>query len=403
MFQCLKLSRVLACAFVSLAAAAAARADDVDLDHPPFDFSDAFYLQHGIDPSTLVGRPDGTPPGSVIDDTENGPDFNNVRILDQAAAFDDSGHPIFFYVTGLPVLESFLDNAAGDEAFAVAEKHKVYEFPRAANPPLSVFPKRQDLVADLSGGYFSDDPLGIWQINLVRFTPAALDTAAGQAALAELAADNGTDLDGTPVIRTKSEVLSLQSKGFVTIETPPVGFGRWFFCPVLKDPQGGEIAPDAHLTIVSNDDGTPLAAEKEIADLFHCLQSTDQPCDAADAASVAARAGMPANPVALSSNGAPILGTTWSLSIDHAAFVPASTLDVLLLGATQVNLKAGLAGTLLVSPFVALTGTPGQAFDLGIPLDTALVGLDVTAQGASKAPGAGFHLTNALDAQVGTH
>ena len=66
----------------------AAMADD---PLPPFDFSDQFYLANGINPATLVGRPTGTPPNSIIDNRENGPDFNNVRLLQQTAAFDHSG------------------------------------------------------------------------------------------------------------------------------------------------------------------------------------------------------------------------------------------------------------------------------------------------------------------------
>lgn len=265
--------------FAAFSVATSAQAGDTNL--PPFDFSDAFYIANGIDPMTIIGRPNGTPPNSILDDTPNGADFNNVRMLSHTAAFDDSGHPIFFYVTGLPTLASFLDNEAGEEAFEAAEEFKVYEFPRAGNPPFAVFPKRQDLIADLSGGYFSNDPLGLWQINLVRFTPAAFDTDEGQEVLAELAARNGLDLDGTPVIRTKGEVESLLSDGFVSIETPPIGGPdfRWFFCPVIEDPDDGAIAPDAFLEIVELEDGTPLPAELEIFELFHCLQTTGDECD----------------------------------------------------------------------------------------------------------------------------
>ena len=398
------LLRLASCAMAACAFASGARADDdVDFDHPPFDFSDAFYLANGIDPATLIGRPDGTPPGSVVDDTDFGPQFNNIRILELTAAFSDSGEPIFFYVTGLPVLESFLPNEAGAEAFEIAEEFKVYEFPRADNPQFDVFPKRQDLIADLSGGYFSNDPLGVWQVNLVRYTPAAFDTADGQEALADLAAKNGLDLDGTPMITTKSDVLNLQSKGLVTIETPPLGFGRWFFCPVLKDPQGGEIAPDAFLTVVEDPDGSPLDAQQHIVDLFHCLQTTDEECESGEQAQIAVRAGEPANPIVLSANEAPILGTTWELQIDHSTFVPTATLDLLLLGTTQVNIPAGAKGTLLVSPFALLPGAVGQVFALPIPIDTGLLGIDVTAQGASLKAGGGFALTNALDATLGTH
>lgn len=268
------LSLVAGCAF----GVAPALADE---SLPPFDFSDAFYVQNGIDPTTIAGRPNGSPPNSTIDNRENGPDFNNVRLLSQTAAFDHSGHPIFFSVTGLPSRGSFTNNAAGQEAFEIAETYNVYEFPRAANPPFSVFPKRQDLLADLRNGYFSNDPLGTWRINLVRFTPAAFDTAAGREELADLAARNGVDLDGTPVIRTLSEIENLADDGLVSIQVPPLdgsaGF-RWFFCPVIEDPRNGAIAPDAFLEIVERSDGEPLPAEREIEAMFNCLQRTGDFC-----------------------------------------------------------------------------------------------------------------------------
>ncbi len=259
---------------VALGAVAAfcggAMASDPNL--PPFDFSDQFYLENGVDPATIIGRPDGTGPNSVIDNTENGPDFNNVRILSHAAAYDHSGHPIFFYVTGLPTLASFLT----DEALEIAETYDVYEFPRAGGDPFAVFPKRQELIADLRHGYFSNDPLGVWRIKIVHYTDAAFNTQEGRETLADLAEDNGYDLDGTPLIRTISEVEDLLDDGLVTIVIPAMdgsqGF-RWFFCPVIEDPRDGAIAPDAHLEVVD------IPAAQEFIDLFHCLQTTgDDDC-----------------------------------------------------------------------------------------------------------------------------
>lgn len=254
-------------------AAFQAKADD---QLPPFDFSDAFYLSHGINPSTIIGRPNGTPPNSIIDNRENGPDYNNVRLLQQSAAYDHSGHRVFFSVTGLPTSASFTNNAAGRAAFQTAESFKVYEFPRAANAQFSVFPKRQDLIADMRNGYFSNDPLGTWQINIVRYTSAALNTRDGQDALAELARRNGLDLDGTPIIRTLSEIEGLLDDGFVSIITPPLdgsGGFRWFFCPVIQDPRNGAIAPDAHLDVTESSDADAFRH------LFQCLQVTgDDAC-----------------------------------------------------------------------------------------------------------------------------
>lgn len=244
---------------------------------PPFDFSDQFYIANGIDPAGIIGRMDGTPPASIIDDTPNGPKFNNVRMLQHVAAYDHSGHIIFFSVPGVLSLDSFLGNSAGEEALEIADEFVVYEFPRAANPQGDVFPKRQELIADLSGGYFSNDPLGIWQVNIIKYTPAAFNTAEGQEMLAELAEDNGYDLDGTPLIRTKSEVEKLLDEGFATNFIPPADGSqglRWFLCPVIEDPRDGAIAPDAVLLVTG---GIPAA--QEFIDEFNCLQQTGDWCD----------------------------------------------------------------------------------------------------------------------------
>jgi hypothetical protein len=149
-------------------------------------------------------------------------------------------------------------------------------------------------------------------------------------------------------------------------------------------------------------DGTPLPAEQGQFDLFHCLQSTDQECQLSDKASLAVRAGQPANPIALSANGAPVLGTSLELSIDHATFAPAATLDLFAFGHQKLNVPVPSFGTLLVSPFTVLSGAPGQTLAVAIPLQTSLIGFELTVQGASQSL-AGFQLTNALDTEIGTH
>ncbi|HTF90741.1 MAG TPA: hypothetical protein VK843_20140 [Planctomycetota bacterium] len=327
---------------------------------PPFDFSDAFYLANGIDPTTLIGRPAGNPPNSVIDNTPNGPDFNNVRLLAHTAAFDHSGHPIFFNVTGLPTLASFTNNVAGQHARQIADQYKVYEFPHAANPTFSVFPKRQDLIADLRNGYFSNDPLGIWQINLVRYTPAAFNTQAGQQALAELAADNGLDLDGTPLVRTLSELEDLEDDGFVSIVTPPAGGPdfRWFFCPVMEDPRDGAVMPDAHLEIIELANGDPLPAEQESFDLFNCLQSTGEPCDFQGI-------GKPYCGALANSTGAPgLLSASGSASVAadnltlRAAQLPVNRPTLFIAGANAQNVPFGDGRLCLTAPVLRLN--PGS-------------------------------------------
>src|SRR5262249_56650488 len=65
-----------------------ARADNDNIAGvPPFDFSNAFYLQNGINPANILDRVNGTCPGSdmpacsVVDNSNTDPDHRNVRVL----------------------------------------------------------------------------------------------------------------------------------------------------------------------------------------------------------------------------------------------------------------------------------------------------------------------------------
>ena len=116
---------------------------------------------------------------------------------------------------------TFTNDTAGQKALAIAEKFEAYIFPKASGNPLSpaLSNRRQDNVFNTIDGYFTNNPLGLWTAVFVSYTPAAFNTAKGQATLAALAAKNGTDLDGTPMIRKAIEVDVLERKGFVQTQT----------------------------------------------------------------------------------------------------------------------------------------------------------------------------------------
>ena len=252
-----------------------------DVDDRPFDFTDAFYLANGVNPAAIIGRPQPDGVNAVTDNNVPGPEYRNVRLLDHAACWDHSGHITYFHVVGLLFPNTFTASGAGAEARKIAETYKIYEFPRASAPPLSVFPKNQDAVVDLTNGYFSNDPLGAWQVNIVHYTPAAFNTPAGQAALADLAAENGYTLDGTPVIKTLSDIENLLADGLITVVIPPDDGSalRWFMCPIPQDLTDGTIAPDAEVTVTMLDNGLPLPAAAEHVREFHCLQQFGDFCD----------------------------------------------------------------------------------------------------------------------------
>src|SRR5690349_9229278 len=57
---------------------------------PPFDFSDAFLRQNGVDPTQLQNRVNGTGGGSVVATTSD-PTRRNVRVLATFGGFDNDG------------------------------------------------------------------------------------------------------------------------------------------------------------------------------------------------------------------------------------------------------------------------------------------------------------------------
>jgi len=190
---------------------------------PPFDWSNSFYLANGIDPSNIQQRVGTINPASVSVVEPSSPDANhsNIRITETTGGFNHEGNVLYYTINGFVNPNTFTNDAAGQNAKAIAEFFTAYIFPKASGDPFSPALKnrRQDNVFDTRNGYSIANPLGLWTAQFVSFTPAAFNTAAGQAALAALAALNGTDLDGTPIIKTAMEVDGLKKKGFV-IEQP---------------------------------------------------------------------------------------------------------------------------------------------------------------------------------------
>jgi hypothetical protein len=194
---------------------------------PPFDFSDAFYLQNGIDPANILNRVNGTCPAndkpacSEVDNSNTDPDRRNIRVRSTTGGFDHEGNPLYYNIFGMVMSNTFTNDAAGQQAMSIANFFSAYIFPKASGDPLSpdLSNRRQDNVFDTRNGYFERNPLGLWTAVFVNYTPAAFNTAVCQHALAVLAAKNGTDLDGTPMIRKAIEVDDLEKKGCAVEQT----------------------------------------------------------------------------------------------------------------------------------------------------------------------------------------
>ncbi len=190
---------------------------------PPFDFSDAFYLQNGIDPTNIQGRVGSPTSASAFVVENSGPDTtrDNIRITETTGGFNHEGIDFYYTINGMVNPNTFTNDFAGQKAMAIANFFSAYIFPKASGNPLSpaLSNRRQDNVFDTRNGYFDANPLGLWTAVFVSYTPAAFNTAEGQATLAQLAAKNGTDLDGTPIIKKAIEVDDLGKKGFAVQRT----------------------------------------------------------------------------------------------------------------------------------------------------------------------------------------
>lgn len=229
-----------------------------------FDFIDPYYYQNGVDASRIFGRRQVTGNGNSIIDTPNFWFQRNVRAQRLNPAYSDGGKPTFWAVMGDINNDGFTLDAAGANAKVLANRYVLYVFPTRTGNPIGLGNNRQADIVDLSGGYFSNDPLGLWIHVWISYTDKAFTTRDGQKMLADLQQRNGLALDGTPIIKTKSELENLLSKGFAAkrFRNPDGSEGPMYgICPVIKDPTGGGIAPNDTLGLVRKPDGTPLEPE----------------------------------------------------------------------------------------------------------------------------------------------
>lgn len=188
---------------------------------PPCDFSDDFYRQNGLNPANIRNRVNGMDGVSVPDPncSQRDPSRRDVRIIETTVGYNNAGNVIFYTVMGMVMPDTFTNDAAGDRARQIANQFRAFLFPKKAGDPISpALPnRRQDNVFDTTGGYFSNNPLGLWIITFLSYTDSAFNTAEGQKMLADLAAKNGLDLDGTPLVNNLSDIENLIQKGFFAV------------------------------------------------------------------------------------------------------------------------------------------------------------------------------------------
>jgi hypothetical protein len=158
---------------------------------------------------------------------------------------------------------SFLNTRAGQRARDIANSYILYVFPTRTGNPIGLGNNRQADIVDLRGGYFSNDPLGLWLHVWISYTDAAFNSKAGVKMLGALERNNGLASDGTPIIKTLSELNNLLDKGLAVkrFRNPNGSEGPMYgICPVIKDPtDGGIVVIDTLAQVRVN--GQPLEPE----------------------------------------------------------------------------------------------------------------------------------------------
>ena len=213
----------LACA---LASERSAQAFSQGLDQA-HDFKDSFYRANGLDPKSPDFRRRFSPPdaGSKVTSTTD-PTRNTTRVLGVNCGYDAAGQPLCY--PDPPVFfdeNAFMNNAAGDLARELAE-FRAFIFPKADGNPLSPAPpnRRQDNLFETTKGYIGVNPLGLWRLTFVNYTPAAFKPNGKVVkALEPLYDQNGADLDGTPIIKRLHVLLDLEAQGLVEFKVREPG------------------------------------------------------------------------------------------------------------------------------------------------------------------------------------
>lgn len=185
----------------------------------PNDFTADFYAANGINPDNIT----------FLDSPGFGQEINTIT-----GGFDNAGNVIFYTANTAIFEDSFTPDPAGAEAFETAEAFVAWLFPKKAGDPLSpAFPnRRQDNIFDTRGGYFANNPLGLWRLEFIQwrsdeeiidagFANRVDDCAALRAALLEA---NGPSLDGpdSPILRTSAQVREAKAKGCVSAMSRPM-------------------------------------------------------------------------------------------------------------------------------------------------------------------------------------
>lgn len=285
---------------VLLLSSAAAFAQTVHTNIPPYDFSDQFYLSNGLDPTKIVLRLADGVDGGKFDPSFVSPQISNIRETFYTGTFDRNGLINFTSILGVLVnSHAFTPDALGQNMHSVADSFQAFVFPIQPNltdvvcdPPggsgacVTLSPvagnRRQNTMFDTRATYFCIDLIQVWLAEYVIYTPQAF-TPQGQQILAPIAQAQGTSRDGTPNLVTLDQINQLQQQGLVKLAEVPDTVAddgsqgvRYVVCDVMQDPTDGTVTPDGILVDAKHVDGS--SATPDFVAEFNCLQQTGNYC-----------------------------------------------------------------------------------------------------------------------------
>jgi FtsP/CotA-like multicopper oxidase with cupredoxin domain len=267
----IRLAALGLCLFAGSAAFVSPEGDPSTLPGSSVDASDACYLENGVDPCRITGRVEHAGHGAS----------DQRRSLQIRGGYDAAGCPVYFHRFGSLSREGFVGGPAGRVAARVGDEFRVFLFPRRQGRPQSTaLPElRQDPLFDTTPGYRGHNPLGLWRLTFAGFAPAVFSSSEGLRLLDELRGRNGTDLDGTPLLKHVSEVRDLARRGFVVLDQRPDDGTQgppWVVWRLIADPRLEGIPAEAAFLIVSRFDGAP--ADREIERHFLSLCEVGNYC-----------------------------------------------------------------------------------------------------------------------------
>lgn len=142
-----------------------------------------------------------------------------IRVLENTGGYMHNENLLYYIAPSMIMPGTFTDDAAGDNQRAICNEFRAFLFPKAEGDPLSPAPpnRRQDNIFETNNGYFSNNPLGCWRLTFVSWDGPNVSGSKCQQRANSLMGDNGADLDGTPVIKSLSDIRQLRSEGCVRL------------------------------------------------------------------------------------------------------------------------------------------------------------------------------------------